>query len=467
MTSILHLTRGRSLHWLMPIPNGMAAMRRPEDPAGTCRASRRQRMLGRCACQRLALVMLIACGLGLLLSGCALRTGKQPRHEVTPLYAATSAEFQQAAGSLLGSSFVSGNSITTLANGRQIFPAMLGAIRAAKHSINFETYIFYDGRIGREFTAALAERARAGVKVCAVLDAQGTRTMGAQNEAQLREAGVEVVKYHSAKWLDPRRYNNRSHRKLLIVDGRIGFIGGVGIADEWSGNADSPQHWRDNHYKVTGPVVAQLQATFMAHWLETRGDLLHGTDYFPPLASTGAYLAQSIRSSKANANLDLMYLLAIASAQKTLRIENAYFVPDDLTRLELISAARRGVKVEVIMPGNLIDQQLVRSASKKHWPELLEAGVKMYEYQPTMMHVKLMIVDDYFVSVGSGNFDKRSITHNDEANLNVLNRSFAAEQTRLFDQDKRRSRPVNINEVHSEGLAKVPQQAAALVTSQL
>jgi cardiolipin synthase len=467
MTSIRHLTRGRITQWLMPIRNGMAAMRRPDDPVGTCKASCRQRLLGRCARQRLALVMLIACGFGLLTSGCALRSGRQPRHEVTPLYPATSVEFQQAAGTLLGSSFVSGNSITTLANGREIFPAMLGAIRAAKHSINFETYIFYDDRIGREFTAALAERARAGVKVCAVLDAQGTRTMGAQNEARLREAGVEVVKYHSAKWLDPRRYNNRSHRKLLIVDGRIGFIGGVGIADEWSGNADSPQHWRDNHYKVTGPVVAQLQATFMAHWLETHGDLLHGTDYFPPLASTGAYLAQSIRSSKTNANLDLMYLLAIASAQKTLRIENAYFLPDDLTRLELISAARRGVKVEVVMPGNLIDQKLVRSASQRHWPELLEAGVKMYEYQPTMMHVKLMIVDDYFVSVGSGNFDKRSITHNDEANLNVLNRSFAAEQLRLFDQDKQRSRAVSLAEVQREGLWRLLHHAAGLTASQL
>jgi cardiolipin synthase len=165
-------------------------------------------------------------------------------------------------------------------------------------------------------------------------------------------------------WLDPRRYNNRSHRKLLIVDGKIGFIGGVGIADQWTGNADSPQHWRDNHYKVTGPVVAQLQTIFMANWLKTRGNLLHAAEYFPPLASTGPYLAQALRSSARNANLDLMYLLAIASAQKTLRIENAYFLPDDLTRKELINAAKRGVKVEIIVPGKLIDQKLVRAASK-------------------------------------------------------------------------------------------------------
>ena len=401
------------------------------------------------------------------MTGCTLRTGKQPRHEITPLYSAGSPDFQQSAGSMLGPNFVSGNTITTLTNGTQIFPAMLKAIHVAKHSINFETYVFYDSQIGRTIAEALAERARAGVKVNAILDAQGTNTMGAENLAKLRGAGVEVVKFHSALWLDLRRYNNRSHRKLLIIDGNLAFVGGVGIADEWTGNADSPLHWRDNHYKVTGPVVAQLQATFMTHWLETRGDLLHGRDYFPPLTSTGPCLAQSIRSSKSLANLDLMYLLAIASARTTLRIQNAYFLPDALTRVELISAARRGVKIEIIMPGKLIDQKLVRSASKSHWAGLLEAGVKMYEYQPTMMHVKLMIVDDVFVSVGSGNFDKRSITHNDEANLNVLNRGFAAEQIRLFNRDKRLCRAVSLDEVNHEGLWKLLQQASGIVASQL
>jgi len=190
--------------------------------------------------------------LSILTWGCALKLGKQARQEVAPLYSASSPEFRQSAGSLLGPNFVAGNSITTLVNSDQIFPAMLGAIRSAKHSINFETYVFWDGQIGREFTEALAERARAGVHVNAILDAQGTRKMGMENPARLREAGVEVVKYHSIFWLDPRRYNNRSHRKLLIVDGKIGFVGGAGIADQWTGNAESPQHWRDNHYKVTG-----------------------------------------------------------------------------------------------------------------------------------------------------------------------------------------------------------------------
>ena len=410
------------------------------------------------------LTKIFVLNLSVLTLGCALKAGKQPRHEVTSLYSASSPEFRQAAGSLLGPNFVPGNNVTTLVNGNQIFPSMLSAIRSAKHSINFETYVFWDGQIAREFTEALAERAHAGVKVNAILDAQGTNKMGTENLARLREAAVEIVKYHSIFWLDPRRYNNRSHRKLLIVDGRIAFIGGVGIADEWTGNAESPQHWRDNHYKVTGPVVAQLQATFMTNWLKTRGDVLHGTDYFPPLERTGSSLAQAIRSSARNENLDLMYLLAIASAKKTLRIENAYFLPDELIRKELIEAAKRGTKIDIIVPGKHIDQKLARAASKRHWPELIKAGIKIYEYQPTMVHVKLTIVDDIFVSVGSGNFDNRSIRLNDEANLDLLDRNFAAVQTRLFEIDKKRSLEMRLDK--TGGLQPI-EQAAGLVSPQL
>lgn len=399
----------------------------------------------------------------LFFTSCTLKIGKQARQEITPLYSAASPEFRQSAGSLLGPNFVPGNNITTLVNGDQIFPAMLSAIRSAKKSINFETYVFWDGEIAREFTQALAERARAGVKVHAILDAAGTRKMGTENLGMLRDAGVDVVKYHSIIWLDPRRYNNRSHRKLLVIDGRVAFTGGVGIADKWTGNANSPEHWRDNHYKITGPVVAQLQATFMTNWLKTRGTVLHGDDFFPPLASTGSYLAQAIRSSPRNENLDLMYLLAIASAQKTLRIENAYFLPDELIRKELIAAAKRGTKVEIIVPGKHIDQKLVRAASKRHWPELIKAGIKIYEYQPTMVHVKLMIVDDAFVSFGSGNFDNRSISLNDEANVDVLDESFAAQQIRLFEGDKRHSVEMGLDETGLHPL----QQAAGLASPQL
>jgi cardiolipin synthase len=409
-------------------------------------------------------VAIAALSLGaLLFDGCALKTGKQLRQEVTPLYSAASPEFRQSAGSLLGPNFVPGNNITTFVNGDQIFPAMLSGIRSAKKSINFETYVFWDGEIAREFSEALAERARAGVPVHAILDAQGTRKMGEENRERLRSAGVDIVKYHSGLWIDPRRYNNRSHRKLLIIDGKIAFTGGAGIADEWTGNANSPEHWRDNHYKITGPVVAQLQGTFMNNWLKTRGNVLHGDDFFPPLASTGSYLVQAIRSSPHNANLDLLYLLAIASAQKTLRIENAYFLPDELIRKELMAAAKRGAKVEIIVPGKHIDQKLVRAASKRHWPELIKAGIKIYEFQPTMVHVKLMIVDDAFVSFGSGNFDNRSISLNDEANVDVLDGSFAAQQIHLFEGDKRHSVEIGLDKTGIHPL----QQAAGLASPQL
>jgi cardiolipin synthase len=291
--------------------------------------------------------------------------------------------------------------------------------------------------------------------------------MGSQNLARLREAGVHVVKYHGAFFPDPRRYNNRTHRKLMIVDGKVAFIGGAGIAELWAGNADSAKHWRDNHYKVTGPVVAQLQASFVTTWLKTRGQVLHGDDYFPPLENTGSSLAQGIRSGAHYENLDLMYLLAIAAAQKNLRIENAYFLPDDLVRKELIAAAKRRVKIDIIVPGKKIDQKLVRAASKRHWPDLIQAGIKIYEYEPTMVHVKLMIVDDIFVSVGSGNFDNRSIRLNDEANLDVLDRQFAAEQTQLFELDKRRSHEVALKELGGFHLANPLDHAAGLLAPQL
>ncbi len=235
---------------------------------------------------------------------------------------------------MFSGNFIPGNNIVTLVNGDQIFPAMLRAIRGAQQTINFETYVYWDSPIAKELADALAERARAGVKVNVILDAQGTNKMGSDNLSKLRNAGVDVQKYHTLFWWDIRRFNNRTHRKLLIVDGKTAFIGGVGIAKEWMGNAESPEHWRDNHYQVTGPVVAQIQGIFMDNWLKTSGTVLHGPEYFPPLPPTGPYLAQAFKSSPRQGDIDmhLMYLLAIASAQKTLRIENAYFLPDDKTR---------------------------------------------------------------------------------------------------------------------------------------
>lgn len=403
------------------------------------------------------------------LAGCAQSGEKKISHEVTPLYSARAPEFRQAMGSVLGPNFLPGNKIITLVNGDQIFPAMLKGIRSARKSINFETYVYRDGDIAREMSMALAERARAGVKVHAILDAQGSFKIGPSNLATLRDAGVEVSMYHSLLWLDPRRFNNRTHRKLLIIDGKTAFIGGVGIADLWTGHAEDSKHWRDNHYQVTGPVVAQMQAIFMENWLKTNGTLLHGNEYFPPLGSTGSSLAQAFKGSPRNGSIDVeeMYLLAIASAQKSLLIENAYFLPNEMTRQALVHAAQRGVNIEVIVPGKHIDQKLVRYASRRHYPELVSAGIKLYEYEPTMVHVKLLIVDGVFASVGSANLDNRSIRLNDEANLDVLDSRFAAEQTKLFEADKRRSRPMNVDSNGKLLLGEPLNQVAGLVSPQL
>ncbi|MEA3188026.1 MAG: cardiolipin synthase [Chthoniobacter sp.] len=404
----------------------------------------------------------------LVLAGCAFQGGKKLREPLMASPPTDSAEFRQAMGTLLGSSFCPGNKIVTLVNGDEIFPAMLKAIRGARRSINFETYVFWDGNVARELAEALAERAEAGVKVHAVLDAQGTNKMGHQNLARMRNAGVEVRKYHKLFWWDLQHYDNRTHRKLLIVDGKTGFIGGVGIANEWEGNAKPPQ-WRDNHYEVTGPVVAQLQAIFMDNWLKADGSVLLDSDYFPPLNPAGSYLAQAFKSSPQFGDIDvhLMYLMTIASAQKTLVIENAYFLPDRLTRQELIAAAKRGVKVEILIPGRHIDQKLVRHASRRHWAEFLRAGIRLYEYEPSMVHVKLLVADGFFTSVGSANFDSRSIRLNDEANLNVLNRSFAARQTQLFEIDKRKARPVTLDSEGKVTLGTPVEHVAGLAESQL
>jgi cardiolipin synthase len=270
-------------------------------------------------------------------------------------------------------------------------------------------------------------------------------------------------------WPDPRRYNNRTHRKLLIVDGKIGFIGGVGVDDLWTGNGGDPKHWRDNHYRITGPVVAQLQGLFMDNWLKTRGGVLEGPDYFPALTATGPYAAQAFKSSPelGDNEVRLMYLLAIASARKSLLIENAYFVPDEMIRGELIDAAKRGVDVEIVIPGKHIDQKYVRAASRRYWPELVRGGVKIYEFQPSMVHVKLMIVDDVFTSIGSANFDNRSTRLNDEANLNVFGSAFARQQRALFEADKWQSKQVTLDRKDRLVTDGVTDNVAGVVSPQL
>jgi len=347
---------------------------------------------------------------------------------------------------------------------------MLGAIRAAEKTITFETYIYWSGDIGREFAEALSERARAGVKVHVLLDWVGSGRLKQKFLDDMEESGVEVCRYHPLHWYTLARINNRTHRKLLVVDGTVAFTGGVGIADKWLGNAQDPDHWRDSHFRVEGPVVAQFQAAFMDNWLKTRARVLHGEEYFPSLEPAGEQVAQVFQSSprEGSESVRLMYLLSIASAEKTIHLASSYFVPDDLAIETFVAARARGVSVQIIVPGEHIDAHVTRRASRSRWGPLLEAGVEIFEYQPTMFHCKVMVVDTLWVSVGSTNFDNRSFRLNDEANLNVLDPDFAAGQVRTFEQDRSRGRLVSLEEWKHRPLGeKVKEFAAGLIRSQL
>jgi cardiolipin synthase A/B len=379
-------------------------------------------------------------------------------------------QFARSMSALFGPPLIPGNHVTPLYNGTQIFEAMLEDIRHAKKSVTFETYIYWSGAVGQRFTQALVDRAHAGVKVHLIIDAVGSGKMDATQVQAMRAAGAEVEKYQPIHWYSLDRINNRTHRKLMIVDGRIGFTGGVGIADNWDGDAQDPEHWRDTHFRVVGPVVAQMQATFVEHWLTTRGDLLQGPDYFPPLTSDGDTLAQMVRSSfdDGTESIRLMYLLSIASARRSVLLASSYFIPDDLSVRTLIAARQRGVDVEIITPGARIDSEATRAASRQRWAPLLEAGVTIYEFQPTMFHCKVMVVDDLWVSVGSTNFDSRSFRLNAEANLNVLDRGLARQEREAFERDRRRSRLITLEEWrHRPRLDRIGDWFAGLLGSQL
>ena len=250
-------------------------------------------------------------------------------------------------------------------------------------------------------------------------------------------------RYRPLHWYNLGRLNNRTHRKLLVVDGRIGFTGGVGIADQWEGSAQDPDHWRDMHFRIEGPAVAQLQSAFNDNWIKTTGEVLNGVDYFPPLEHAGDMEAHLFISSPAGGSesMHLMYLMAIAAAEHTIDLEAAYFVPDELISKALIAARQRGVRIRILLPGEHIDSETVKLASKATWGDLLMAGVEIHEYQPTMMHNKLLVVDREMVSVGSTNFDIRSFRLNDEASLNVYDHAFADRMGAVFEQDLKSAKP--------------------------
>ncbi|MDB5904683.1 MAG: cardiolipin synthase [Betaproteobacteria bacterium] len=395
---------------------------------------------------------------------------KKVRQQVEHRYSVADPQFVRVMGVLLGPALVSGNRVETLLNGDRIFEAMLGAIRGATRTITFETYIYWSGEIGKAFAEALSERARSGVKVHVILDWVGSQKMDEDALAAMRRAGVEIEQYHPPSWNTIDRMNNRTHRKLLVIDGRIGFTGGVGIADKWSGDAQDADHWRDTHYRLEGPAVAQMQAAFTDNWTKVTGRVLHTPDYFPPLEPAGSQYAQVFQSSVEGGaeSMHLMYLLSIAAARKTIHLSMAYFAPDEAALQTLIDAVKRGVKVQLILPGPISDAKLVQSASRAKWGELLRLGAQIHHYQPTMFHCKVLVVDGLWTSVGSTNFDSRSFRLNDEANLNVYDKDLAARQIADFEEDLRKSRPVTYEEWASRPWhEKLGERAATLFDAQL
>ncbi len=378
-----------------------------------------------------AIVVMLAMSVG--------RSDKTVSRRLTHRFSIADPQFRREMSVMLGPTITSGNHVSALQNGEEIFPAMLNAIRSATCSITFETYIYWSGSIGKEMSAALSERARAGIPVHVTIDWAGSLKLDQAQVDKMMDAGVEVERYRPLHWYTVRRLNNRTHRKLLVVDGRIAFTGGVGIADQWNGRAQDPEHWRDSHFRIEGPAVAQFQAAFNDNWIKSTGRVLGGPAYFPELRPVGSMPAQLFIASPAGGSesMHLMYMMAVASAAQTIDLAAAYFVPDDLLIEALIQARRRGVRVRIMLPGPYIDAETVRIASKGEWEPLLRAHIELYLYQPTMLHTKMLVVDKELVSVGSTNFDLRSFRLNDEASLNVFDITFAEQMTTVFETDLR------------------------------
>jgi len=347
---------------------------------------------------------------------------------------------------LPGAAMTSGNKLELLENGDAIFPAMLAAISSARKSVNFEAYILWSDEVGSRFLVALAERAKQGVAVRVLLDAIGSsgRHMKAGDVDVLRQAGCRVEFFHRAKpwmlWV----LDHRNHRRVLVVDGILGFTGGVGFADPWRGNADSKEHWRDTQVRVEGPAVRGLQRAFQENWSEVTGEALVGEGFFPALPPTGTSSTAVVPSSPLApmSGAGRVYAMSLAAAAKEIWIANSYFLPDDATAGLLVAAVKRGVDVRVIVPSDeQSDVPATKAAGRSSFGPLLEGGVKMFEYQPTMFHPKTMVVDGVFSTVGSANFDDRSFYLNEEINLFVYDSLFAGQLKESYRRDLARCRP--------------------------
>jgi cardiolipin synthase A/B len=377
-----------------------------------------------------------------VLSSCTLipnsiRSEKRDVYKFDHPFAIESPQFRHSAESL-GTTMVDGNDAEILKNGDQIFPAMTRDIREAKYTVDLETYIFKPDEAGQEFADAMMPAARRGVQVRFLRDAFGgwlTRDM----KMKLEEAGVQVRVYRPMKLFTIYKVAQRTHRKILVVDGHVAYTGGLGIQKNWLGNARSKEEWRDTQVRVDGPVAAQMQAIFSEDWTYTTGEILAGDHLYPTIERAGPVTAQAIRASKGDASslAKMLYFVAIQTARKSIHVANPYFLPDKQVREALIEAVKRGVDVQIMVPGRHSDAMMVRSASWVHYGELLKGGVKIFEYKPTMMHHKTLVVDALYATIGSINFDARSMNNNAEESLAFYDHGFAEKMERMFAEDRK------------------------------
>ncbi|HXU89737.1 MAG TPA: phospholipase D-like domain-containing protein [Methylomirabilota bacterium] len=351
-----------------------------------------------------------------------------------------------------------GNTASLLLNGDQIFPAQLDAIRSARETISYAQYFYEEGSIGREIAEALAERCRAGIRAHILLDGFGTVLIPTAYQETMRQAGCKVATFRPLSPLSLlaavglRRDNKRNHRRILVVDGRIGFTGGSGISPKWMGDGRTEGQWRDTDVRMEGPIVASLQGAFVENWLEATGDVLGGDAYFPPVPRRGSLSAQIVRSSPAGGSFSMytMFLLAMSSARRSIYITNPYFLPDDRMTRVLREAPGRGVRVVVLLPGT-IDNNMVRQASRSTFGKLLRAGIEIYEYQPGLLHAKTMTIDGIWATIGSTNLDTRSFALNEELNAVMYGKDVAGQLDQHFADDLRYSRKVDYRRRRSRG----------------
>jgi cardiolipin synthase A/B len=385
----------------------------------------------------LAIVAVVILGLMFAQDQETLRIGSQ--------FVATDPAHPEYLAALSGADPTRGNQYDVLTNGDQIFPAMLAAIDGARQRISFETYIYDTGEVANRFTEALEKAARRGVQVRLLTDSVGSSGMTSADVDRLRSAGCQVVLYNPPRWYSLESVNYRTHRKILVVDGQVGFTGGVGVADHWLGHAQDKDHWRDTQVRLRGPIVRLLEASFYEDFVESTGPITPELDPAPALRDEeGASFV--VRSSPTGGSSDLkrLYLLIIASAQKTLDITSPYFVTDESSLWSLEDAIRRGVTIRILVEGDITDAMPVKYASRAVYDRLLAIGIQIFEYQPTMMHTKVLVADGMISMFGSANFDNRSLELNDELNVAVWNRDLAARFTQDLEADLQRARKLEL-----------------------